>query len=209
MKAEEFLSRPQPMTDEQRADKAEILELLNYERFCRDNAMWDAMRTCYAEDSEVNISWYHGNGAGFVTASEKLNTYAPHIIHNSLTWLNGGRAVTVMMATLQIRQNLDGVACELSSEVQLLFSTEKIGGQWYIKSFESVYLQDRLAPVLPVSSLSLDTSELAKYRASYSCMSYFAERMGIHDNQELAGIDRPETVKAVYDKLSRWLAGKE
>ena len=60
--AENFLTRPQPMTEAQRADKAEIMELLNFERFCRDNALWEEMRTCYAEDSIVDISWYHGSG---------------------------------------------------------------------------------------------------------------------------------------------------
>ncbi len=197
------------MNDSERADKADILELLNYERFCRDNAVWDGMRTCYAEDSFVDISWYQGSGYGFVTASEKFNTYAPHVIHSSLTWLNGNRAVTIMMATIQMRQNVDDVECELSTDVQLLFRTEKINDKWFIKNFESIYLQDRLIPVLPASELSLKRSELAKYRSSYACMSYIAEKKGIKINKELAGIDRPETVKAIYEKLSSWLAGQE
>ena len=197
------------MTEAQRADKAEIMELLNFERFCRDNALWEEMRTCYAEDSIVDISWYHGSGDGFVTASKTFHTYAPHVIHSSLTWLNNNRAVTIMMANVQMRQDVDGVECELVTDVQLLFRTEKINGKWFIKNFESIYIQDRINTVLPSAELTIKSSELEKYRKSYAGMSYIAEKKGIKTNHELTGSDRPETVKAIYEKLSRWLDGKE
>ena len=204
---EMLLTRPIENTEVERNAKADILELLSFERFCRDNALWDEMRKCFAQDSTVNISWYQGSGDGFVTASAKLGGYAPHKIHNSLTWVNGRRAVTVMMATIQMRRTIDGVECELSTDSQLLFSTEKRNGQWCIVCFESIYEQDRLIPVLPNATLTVDSAELAQYRKSYACMSYMAEHSGMHANQELAGIDRPETVKAMYEKLDHWLAG--
>ena len=201
-----FLTRPVINTEEERNAKADILELINFERFCRDNAQWDEMRKCFAKDSFVNISWYQGSGDGFVTASEKSPTYAPHKIHNSLTWLNGDRAVTIMMATIQNRRTIKGVECELSTDTQLLFSTQKIDGQWYIVRFESIYEQDRLVPVLPDSTLSMDSTALEKFRQSYACMSFCMEQSGFGANQELAGRDRPETVEKIYADLKKWLA---
>ena len=201
-----FLTRPVINTEEERNAKADILELINFERFCRDNAQWDEMRKCFAKESFVNISWYQGSGDGFVTASAKSPTYAPHKIHNSLTWLNGDRAVTIMMATIQNRRTIKGVECELSTDTQLLFSTQKIDGQWYIVRFESIYEQDRLIPVLPDSTLSMDSAALEKYRQSYACMSFCMEQSGFGANQELAGRDRPETVEKIYAKLKKWLA---
>ena len=200
-----FLTRPVINTEEERNAKADILELINFERFCRDNAQWEEMRKCFAKDSFVNISWYQGSGDGFVTASAKSPTYAPHKIHNSLTWLNGDRAVTIMMATIQNRRTIKGVECELSTDTQLLFSTQKIDGQWYITRFESIYEQDRLIPVLPESTLSMDSSALEKYRQSYACMSFCMEQSGFGANQELAGRDRPETVEKIYSDLKKWL----
>ena len=41
-----FLTRPVINTEEERNAKADILELINFERFCRDNAQWDEMRKC-------------------------------------------------------------------------------------------------------------------------------------------------------------------
>ena len=74
-----FLTRPVINTEEERNAKADILELINFERFCRDNAQWDEMRKCFAKDSFVNISWYQGDGDGFVTASSKSPTYTHRI----------------------------------------------------------------------------------------------------------------------------------
>ncbi|MFR7811888.1 MAG: hypothetical protein ACLU4N_23045 [Butyricimonas faecihominis] len=53
-------------------EKAAIKELVEFERFCRDNALWDEMARCYAVDSHVNISWYQGTGRGFAEASSKM-----------------------------------------------------------------------------------------------------------------------------------------
>ena len=200
-----FLTRPVVNTEEERNTKADILELIHFERFCRDNARWDEMRKCFAKDSFVNISWYQGSGDGFVTASAKMPTYAPHKINSSLTWVNGNRAVTVMNATILMRREVDGVLCELSSDAQLLFSTQKIDGQWYIVRFESIYGQDRLIPVLPDATLSMDSKTLSRYRQSYACMSYCMEQSGIAANQDLAGRDRPETVERIYAALDQWL----
>ena len=202
----EFLKRPVVSSEEERNDKADILELINFERFCRDNAQWDEMRKCFAKDSFVNISWYQGSGDGFVTASSKMAAYAPHKINSSLTWLNGSRAVTIMNASILMRQEVDHVLCELSSDAQLIFSTQKIDGQWYIVRFESIYGQDRLIPVLPDATLSVDSAALSGYRQSYACMSYVMKLSGIEANQELPGRDRPETAEKVYAERRDWLA---
>ena len=200
-----FLTRPLVNSEEERNAKADILELINFERFCRDNAQWDEMRKCFAPDSFVNISWYQGSGDGFVTASSKMPVYAPHKINSSLTWLNGDRAVTIMNATILMRREVEGVLCELSSDTQLLFSTQKIDGQWYIVRFESIYGQDRLIPVLPDATLSMDRNVLSGFRQSYACMSYSMAQSGGAANQELAGRDRPETVEKIYADLAKWL----
>lgn len=84
---------------------------------------------CYAIDSHVNISWYQRTGHGFAEASSKMKNYAPHKIHNSITWLNGNKAVTIMMTTIQMRMELDGNPIELSSDAKLLYRTQKLNGQ--------------------------------------------------------------------------------
>lgn len=72
--------------------------------------------------------------------------------------------------------------------------------------FESIYEQDRLIPVLPDFTLSMESAALEKIRQSYACMSFCMEQSGFGANQELAGRDRPETVEKIYADLKKWLA---
>lgn len=54
---------------EEMLNKFAIRELIEFERFCRDNALWEQMHECYSKDSNVTVSWYKGDGYGFVEES--------------------------------------------------------------------------------------------------------------------------------------------
>lgn len=204
-----LLKRPLANTPEERADKYDILELIRFERYCRDNALWDEMRKCFSPDSFVNISWYQGSGDGFVTASSKSPDYAPHRVYGGLTWLNADRAVTVLPVSIQTRKVIEGVLCELTADSRLVFRTVKRGGQWYIAGFEGVYDKDCLTPVLPDAKLTLSAGALAKYRESYACLSLVLEMAGLPVHDDLPGRDRPETEARFWKKMEVWLDGGE
>lgn len=200
-----ILTRPTQNTVQDMLEKANVRELVEFERFCRDNALWDEMKKCYAPDSQVNISWFHGTGHEFVEASSRMETYAPHKIYNTEIWLNGDRAVAVMMTTIQIRTEIDGYPVELQSEAKLLFRVRKSDGLWMIVSFDSIYEKDALVPVLPNSELSIPKDMPANSRKSYACMIYVMEKLGRPVNRELPGIDRPDLVERIYRELEEWL----
>ncbi len=200
-----LLTRPAANSLEQIAEKASIEELLGFERFCRDNHLWDEMKKCYAADSTVNISWFQGSGEGFVEASGKMKGYAPHKIHHTEIWLNGDKAVAIMMTTIQMRIEMDGSPVELESDTKLLYRTQKINGLWYILSFDSIYEKDALIPVYPTGKITVPIEELSTYRQSYACMIYNMKRNGGTINQELPGIDRPDLVEKIYNELDEWL----
>lgn len=204
-----LLTRPVANTPEERADKFDILELIRFERYCRDNALWDEMRKCFSPDSFVNISWYQGSGDGFVTASMHSPDYAPHRTFGPLTWLRGDRAVTILPVSIQTRKEIGGVLCELTADSRLVFRTVKRGGQWYIAGFEGVYDKDSLVPVLPDAQLTVGAETLSKFRESYACLSYVLTLAGLPVHDDLPGRDRPETERALMEKLDRWLCGGE
>lgn len=204
-----FLKRPAANTSQSIIDKADIKELLEFERFCRDNALWDEMHKCFAKDSYVKISWYQGTGHGFVEGSKNnFTTRAPHKIYNTEIWLIGNKAVAIMMATIGMRMQIDGYPVELSSDAKLIFRTEKIDGIWYIVGFESIYEEDRIVPVLPNSNINIPADKIANYRKSYACMIYMMERLGMTVNENLPGIDRPDSVEKLYKETNEWLTKK-
>ena len=66
-----FFDMPRTESAEDMLEKFRVRELVEYERFCRDNALWDSMLACFAQDSRVEISWYQGSGQGFCGGLEK------------------------------------------------------------------------------------------------------------------------------------------
>lgn len=206
---DKFLKKPAPNTPQNIIDKADIKELLEFERFSRDNALWDEMKKCYAEYSYVNISWYQGTGHGFVDASAALKGFPSfHKIYNTEIWLNGNKAVAIMMANVQMRSKIDEYPIDILSDAKLIFRTQKIDGQWYIVSFESIYEKDALVLTYPNSNIHIDANEISKYRASYASMIYLMTRNGMKVNENLPGIDRPDLVEKLYKETNEWLEQK-
>ena len=200
-----LLERPGVNTTQEMLDKASVKELLEFERFCRDNALWDEMKKCFADDSVVTISWYQGSGHGFVEASSKMKMRAPHKIYNTGVWLNNDKAVAIMLATIGIRMEIDNTPVTVLSDAKLIFRAKKIDGLWFIAAFDSIYEQDSIVPVLPNCNFNLPKSELSGFRQSYACLSYSMHRNGLPVNSELPGIDRPDLVDLLYRELDEWL----
>ena len=201
-----ILTRPGKATSEEMLEKNAIKELLEFERFARDNDLWEEMKKCYSKESVVDISWYTGSGEGFIDASAALGMRGPHKIYNTQIWLNGNKAVALMMATIQLRYEIDGIEVELQSDSKLVFQVEKQNGLWMIAAFTSIYEQDRMIPVYPNNQLIIPKDQLGDFRSSYACMSYMNYKNGRPINNDLPGIDRPDLVEKLYQDLDKWLS---
>ncbi len=199
-----LFERNKPFTNETLLDKENILELIQFERFCRDNSLWHSMYQCFSEDSTVNISWFKGSGAEFVESSKEMNRYAPHQIYNSQIWINQHRAVAIMQATIQTRLPIDDVQMQLNSDAKIVYGLVKEGDTWYIQNMECVYEKDSLTPVVP-STITIPDEQLQAYRSSYACLSYCLNYIGYSVNHELQGIERPEQLNDYYQRLDQWL----
>ena len=202
---EKLLKKPGINSPQDLLDKFNIKELIEFERFCRDNAQWEEMKKCYSADSTVSISWYQGSGHGFVDASSRMKSYAPHKLYDTLIWLNDNKAIAITMATIQVRISVDGNLLELQSEAKLIFRVQKINGEWIIAGFESIYEKDALVPVAPNSNITIPTEEIAKFRPSYANLSYALSKEGHPVATDLPGIDKPEMIAKLYEETEAWL----
>jgi hypothetical protein len=201
---EKLLKKPGINSPKDLLDKFDIKELIEFERFCRDNAQWEEMKKCYSADATVKISWFQGSGHAFVDASIKMNSYAPHKLYNTLVWLNESKAVAITMATIQVRINVDGHLLELQSEPKLIFRTQEMNGEWMIVGFESIFEKDALIPVTPNSNITIPAEEIAKFSPGYANLSYALTKMGHPVATDLPGIDKPETVLRLYEETEAW-----
>jgi hypothetical protein len=196
-----LFEKPNTVTTEEMLDKFAVRELIEFERFCRDNALWDQMHQCYSEKSHVRTSWYNGDGHGFVEASRKMKTVAPHKINNTLVWLNEHRAVAVTMACIQSRKEVEGISLDLSSYVRMVYSAVKDEGGWKIASLDIIYEKDSLVPASPEGIKPPPSA-----RVSYANLIAIIGSEGYEMDADMPGDDRPDLRTALLESVASWLS---
>ncbi|WP_420992968.1 nuclear transport factor 2 family protein [Cupriavidus sp. 30B13] len=190
-------------------DKAEIVDIVQTERAARDQAQWDLMLRMYHDDAVVSLSWFTGSGPEFVAASRRMLESGGHSAHQmgpTLVTQNGSRALAQTTCAVSIRTRLRSVEVEVTAHSRLHQRLEKRGGQWRISRLSIVYLRDMLSLVNPADSVEIDAARLARHRPSYRFLAYLLEENGEQPSADLAGSDRPETVRPLLDADDAWLA---
>jgi SnoaL-like domain len=189
------------------ADVSAVTQLTLLERDCRDHGRWDSMLSCFHEDSRVNLSWFNGSGRDFVAASREMarkGVAATHRLGPPLVRLARDRAVATFGGVIDIPVTVDGVEALLSSHARFVYRTERRGQTWRIFAFDAVYMRDEIVPSIPGQVLRIPASELAQLRSSYRMLSYVLTREGYAVNAELAGEDRPESVRSLELEVFGW-----
>ncbi len=189
-------------------DITAITQLVVRERESRDMGYWNRMRDCFHPDSEINISWFRGNGHDFVEGSRDMaarGMLAKHRLGPVLVTLNGERALATLSGIIDIPTELEGKQFTLSAHCLMLYRVSKREGQWKLNSFEVIYRRDEFVPAILGQTANLPADLLASYRPSYRNLCYSLHLKGYTPNPDLAGEDRPETVQAILARVYQWL----
>lgn len=189
-------------------DIVAITQLVVRERESRDCGYWNRMRDCFHPDSEINISWFRGNGHDFVAGSKDMaarGMLAKHRLGPVLVTLNGARALASLAAIIDIPETIDGKPFTLSAHCMMYYRVEKRAGVWRLSSFEVVYRRDEFIPAILGQTAVVPAQQLGNFRPSYRNLCYSLQLKGYTPNNELAGEDRPETVSALLNSLYSWL----
>lgn len=200
---------PQSVRDA--VDISAITQLILKERESRDLGRWDDMRACFHPDSQIRVSWFRGNGADFVKGSidmARRNVLARHRLSPIRVFLSRNRAVATMSAIIEIPAQPQGIEMNLLSYTRFVYRAERREDQWRVFSFDAIYMRDELTPAIPGHSISIDPRELQAFRPTYRLLSYILSKQGYAIDTELAGNDRPESVRALMQEVFTW-AGRE
>ena len=195
--------------DREIIDRAAIDQIIQRERHARDAGLWDEMLACYHPEAEIDVSWYHGDAAGFVArtrAGVRPGNLNFHEMSPAVVSVREDRAVADTGCALQAFMQVDGCDVNQIGHVRLLWRARRLGGRWLIDGLRAIYVRDLLIPCDPGRVPKLDAARLAGYRPSYRYLSYLLAAMGVPVNNALPGVDRPETVVALRDAENRWLA---
>lgn len=188
-----------------------IRELIARERQSRVTADIPALEACYWPDALVVTSWTGGcvpverylhGGKAPVHDPERpiVSRIAYPIVHR-----RGARAYVEAPQTTLRWLSLGGVRAVLTCYMRLIYEVERRDGAWRIVYFGSVYESDTLQPEIPGEALPIDRERWASLRHAYRNLAY----VDAGTSPDLPGIDRPESVRALYDRLEQWLAGGE
>ncbi len=189
--------------------KLEIADLVQRERAARDAGQWEEMAACWHPTSEVDVSWFRGDGAGFVAASRRnasMGRVSLHQLAPTVAQVAGTRATAETPCQLVSFIPVEGVDMCLTGAVRLLWRADQLNGRWLIAGLRVIYLRDYLTACDPSNVPAINREELAAYRQSYRFLSYILARSPNRPRDDLPGIDRPETVKAVRASEAQWLS---
>jgi hypothetical protein len=189
------------------ADISEITQLILRERESRDLGRWKEMRECFHDDALIRISWITGNADQFVAGSidmARRRVLAKHRLGPVLVRVHGDRAVATLSGAIDIPVKVGEIEAQLSSYARFVYPAERRAQRWKLSGFNGVYIRDELVPVVPGQVLRVDPEGLKGFRRSYQMLSYVLTLSGYQVNSELAGDDRPETVRALESELFGW-----
>ena len=117
------------------------------------------------------------------------------------------RAIAQTRMTIMQRGPVDGVLCDVACTGRFYDFFEKRDGRWGIVLRQPIYEKDRLDPVDPAASLTLDPDLLSRYPEGYRYLAYLQVQAGYPVKSDMPGLTGPE-VERLYQRGAAWLAGQ-
>ena len=173
-------------------DITAVMQLVQRERESRDRQWWKEMSEAYDPEARIRVSWYDGNPQGFIEHSRKIAQAGNKSLHHLqpiTVRVNGDRAVATLGCHMesQVEADIFGTEAVVEIYVRLVYTAQRKQSEWKLMSLNCIYERDSVTPIIPGTSLTINTAVLSKYRSSYRFLSYTLEKKGHTSNQELAG----------------------
>lgn len=199
------------MTQAAEAPDAErtIRALLENWVIWRDAGHWERFRTVWHDDGVMMATWFQGSADAFIGVNIegwKRGVRILHFLGGSSIELAGSRAVAQTKMTIAQRAAVHDVECDVVCTGRFYDFLEQRGGRWGLVLRQPIYERDRLDPVDPAATVSLDPGILRRFPAGYRHLAYLQTQVGYDVKRDMPGLEGPE-VEALYRDGAAWLAG--
>src|SRR5262245_6972579 len=197
--------------DQLREDRLAIRAAVENWVVWRDAGDWDRFATVWHSDGWMTATWVQGPATRFIEVSREGFNRGVNILHSLGGWscdVNGTRAISQVKMNILQRAPLDGVMVDVVCIGRFYDFFEKRDGRWAIVRRQPIYEKDRLDPVNPSESVTLDPQLLARFPEGYRHLGYLQARNGFTVKDGLPGLRGP-AVEKVYEEGRAWLAGSE
>lgn len=192
-------------------DRLSAIETVHAERASRDEADWETFGALFDPKSNIEVSWFRGDGPAFVEASRKQAAAGLQVLHHLTTCralVEGDRAVVraACMITTITPMRVGEVEVSITADARLHYRLRREGQGWLIGGLTAVYLKDAVTPATLGETIAFNQARLTGARPSYRYLTYLMAERGITVPQTLPGSDLPITVDQVIADDVAWLA---
>jgi hypothetical protein len=196
--------------NEDLTEKLAIREVIENWAIWRDSGDWERFRTVWHDDGYMMATWFQGTGEEFIRVTREGWQRGVSILHflgGSSVDLRGQRAIAQTKMTISQRAPVHDVLVDVLCTGRFYDFFEKRGGRWGIVLRRLFYEKDRMDPVDPSKTLTLDPKILAQYPEGYQHLAYLQQSIGYNVRKDMPGLKGPEA-DALYAKGKEWLAGE-
>jgi hypothetical protein len=190
-------------------DKYACAEVIQLWGLLRDQSRWAELLETFTPDGTIAVSWFRGTFRDFVQQCRLRNASAgrsKHLLMPSVVWVAGDRALAETSVVILVRQDIKGVAVDLTSHARFLDRLERRGA-WKIVERATIYEHDRLDPVEPSLNFTelMERGNCAQYPRPYRYMAFRIAAIGgaLATPVHCDGSAETEALRARY---TAWLA---
>jgi len=195
--------------DAEFTDRQQIRDLVENWAVWRDAGDWDRFRTVWHDDGWMMATWTQGGFEHFIRMTIEGWSRGVSILHflgGQSIELNGDRAISQTKMTISQRAPVDGVVCDVVCTGRFYDFIERRAGRWGLVLRQPIYEKDRIDPLNPSATLTLDPELLFSFPEGYRHLAYLQSRIGYSVKPDMPGLKGPE-VEALYARGRTWLDG--
>jgi len=192
-------------------DRSQIRDLVETWAIWRDAGDWERFATVWHDDGFMMATWFQGPAREFIRVSREGFERGVSILHflgGTSIELNGARAVAQTKMTISQRAEVHDVECDVVCTGRFYDFLERRDTGWGIVLRQPIYEKDRLDPVDPAATLTLDPGLLEQFPVGYRHLGYVQSQIGFEVKRDMPGLVGP-AVERLYRRGADWLAGGE
>ena len=192
-------------------DRSQIRDLVENWAIWRDAGDWERFATVWHDDGFMMATWFQGPARDFIRVSREGFERGVSILHflgGTSIELNGARAVAQTKMTISQRAEVHDVECDVVCTGRFYDFLERRDTGWGIVLRQPIYEKDRLDPVDPAATLTLDPGLLEQFPVGYRHLGYVQSQIGFEVKRDMPGLVGP-AVERLYRRGADWLAGGE
>jgi hypothetical protein len=194
-------------------DRALIRDLVENWAVWRDAGDWERFATVWHDDGFMMATWFQGPARDFIRVSREGFERGVSILHflggTSIDLSNdGARAIVQTKMTISQRGEVHGIVSDVVCTGRFYDFLEQRNGAWGIVLRQPIYEKDRLDPLDPSATLTLDPEQLERFPVGYRHLAYVQSQLGFEVKRDMPGLVGP-AVERLYRRGAQWLAGGE